>query len=78
MIELDLDEVKDPNLRVIIDSTNFMLREGRQDEVLSLMVSIVIGAVMASGTPEQDLKDYLLNCVTRCYDTLPESGDSIH
>ena len=55
-----------------------MLRAGRQQEVLPLLVSIVVGAVMASGTAEHALKDYLMHCVTQSYATLPESGDSIH
>lgn len=78
MIELDIDDVTDPDMRAIIEHTNVMLRAGRQQEVLPLLVSIVVGAVMASGTAEHALKDYLVHCVTESYAALPESGDSIH
>jgi PhoPQ-activated pathogenicity-related protein len=78
MIELEIDDVTDPDMRAIIEHANIMLRAGRQQEVLPLLVSIVVGAVMASGTAEHALKDYLMHCVTQSYATLPESGDSIH
>lgn len=78
MMALAFEDITDPRMRVIIDNTETLLKEGQHEAVLSLMVSIVIGAVMNSGASELELKEYLVHCVTRCYDSLPKSRDSIH
>jgi hypothetical protein len=78
MIQFAFGNITDPKLRGIIDNTEKLIQEGRHEEVLSMMVSIVVGALMYSGTSEADLKEYLVGCVTRCYDTLPDAQDSFH
>lgn len=77
-MELDIDGIDDPNLIAIIDHTNILLKQKKQDAVLGLMVSIVIGAVMSSGASEGDLKSYLMRCVTDSYADLPDQNDIMH
>jgi len=77
-MELDIDGIDDPHLIAIIDHTNILLKQKKQDAVLGLMVSIVIGAVMSSGASEGDLKNYLMRCVTDSYADLPDVNDVMH